>query len=215
MKEILKRSISGIFIVVILLCFIYSTIVFLDFCFLFAVGCFMAMEWAIIVQKSEHKNRWFAAGVFYILLSLVPMIMLKVMPDGNHLLMWLFLLVWSTDTFAYVVGKMLKLNKHKISKISPNKSYEGLAGGILGSLLVCYLFANKFLPEYKILLLYFTPVFCCIEQLGDFTESYVKRKFDVKDSGSIIPGHGGFLDRFDGFLYLTIVLVFALRFSII
>lgn len=212
MGENLKRSISGIFIVLILIFFIYSkNTVFISF--LLAIGSFMAMEWSVIVQKSEEKNKWCFLGVGYVLLSLIPMFMLKQMPDGSHLLMWLFLLVWSTDTFAYIVGKNLKLGKHKINKISPNKSYEGLFGGIVGAMIICYIFSSKFLPDYKNLLLYFTPLFCCLEQASDFTESYVKRKFDVKDSGSIIPGHGGFLDRFDGFLYITILLVYTLQFS--
>jgi phosphatidate cytidylyltransferase len=212
-KESLIRSISGIFIIVILLTFIYSHDIFFDFCFLFVMGLFMAMEWGSIVSGSPKKNTWFIAGVFYIALTVLPLIHLKTFPDGNNLLMWLFILVWSTDTFAYIIGAKLGLAKHKIHKISPKKSYEGLVGGMIFAMIFGYLFSRKFLPEYKYLLLYFTPIFCCLEQAGDFTESYLKRKFDIKDSGTIIPGHGGFLDRFDGFLYITIVLIYILQYS--
>lgn len=212
-KESLVRSISGIFIIVILLTFIYSHSFIFDFCFLFIIACFMAIEWGIIIGNNLNKKKWSFIGVIYIMATLLPLLFLKTMPDGNHFLMWLFILVWSTDTFAYIVGAKLKLGKHKINAISPNKSYEGLIGGIIASVIFCYLFANKFLPESKFLLLYFTPLFCCLEQASDFTESYIKRKFNVKDSGNIIPGHGGFLDRFDGFLYITTLLIYTLQYS--
>jgi phosphatidate cytidylyltransferase len=74
----------------------------------------------------------------------------------------------------------------------------------------CCIFARFYLPEYEHLLIYCVPLLCCLEQAGDFTESYVKRKFAVKDSGNIIPGHGGFMDRFDGLLYVTPVLLFLI-----
>jgi phosphatidate cytidylyltransferase len=172
----------------------------------------MAMEWGLITGASTNKNRWSIIGIFYISITLLPLLFLKTtVPDGSHLVMWLFILVWSTDTFAYIVGAKLGLHKHKISKISPNKSYEGLVGGTIASMIFCFLFANRFLSEYKYLLLLLTPIFSCLEQASDFTESYVKRKFNVKDSGDIIPGHGGFLDRFDGFLYITLLLIYILR----
>ena len=128
-------------------------------------------------------------------------------------LVWLtFIGTWASDTFAYFVGKVLKLGKHKINEISPKKSYEGLVGGIIGSMFFGGIFVKIFLPKYSSILISLTPVLCCIEQLGDFTESYIKRSFDVKDSGNIIPGHGGFLDRFDGFLYLSPIMLYILEF---
>lgn len=212
MKELLVRGLSGICIILVLLCFIYSNNFMFILSFLFIMASIMSMEWGEMVSKSQDdKNRWFLIGVVYILLTVVPLLNFKLFFDmnlysqkANHLLMWLFLLVWSTDTFAYVVGAKLKLGKHKINKISPKKSYEGLFGGIIAASVICYIFASKFLPDVRNSLLLITPLLCCIEQVSDFTESYVKRKFDVKDSGSIIPGHGGFLDRFDGFLFTTL-----------
>jgi phosphatidate cytidylyltransferase len=119
--------------------------------------------------------------------------------------MWLFLIVWCVDTFAYIVGAKLHLGNHKITKISPSKSYEGLLGGILGAMAFGFIFACFSLPYIKWRLLLFTPLLCILEQSSDITESFLKRKFNVKDSGNFIPGHGGFLDRYDGFLYTTLV----------
>lgn len=212
MKESFLRSISGILIVAVMLSFIYSKSFFYSFSFIFVIGMFMAMEWNDITKIADDKRKWVFYGIAYISVSLLPLLKIKTLYKGNSLLMWLFLLVWFEDTFAYFIGTILDLGKHKISKISPNKSYEGLFGGMIAATIFCDTFASIFLSEYRIILLFFTPIFCCLEQASDFTESYVKRKFNVKDSGDIIPGHGGFLDRFDGFLYISLSLLYILQF---
>lgn len=213
MKEGIIRSISGIVIGLFTLSFIYSRSIFFSFSFIFIIGLFMAIEWNNITKDAKNSKYWVFLGVFYIFITLLPLLKIKFISwYGRHILMWIFILVWSTDTFAYFVGKVLKLGKHKINEISPKKSYEGLLGGIIGSMFFCNIFAKIFLPKYSLILFYFTPILCCIEQIGDFTESYIKRKFDVKDSGNIIPGHGGFLDRFDGFLYLSFLMLYILEF---
>lgn len=213
MREGFVRTISGIVIGLFTLLFIYSKSIFFSFSFIFVVGLFMAMEWYNITKEANEQKKWIFLGVIYIFMTLIPLLKIKFSSwYGRSILMWLFILVWCTDTFAYFVGKVLKLGKHKINEISPKKSYEGLIGGIIGSILFCNIFAKIFLPQYSYVLFYFTPILCCVEQIGDFTESYIKRKFNVKDSGNIIPGHGGFLDRFDGFLYLPILMLYILEF---
>ncbi|GHU28918.1 hypothetical protein FACS1894152_7040 [Bacilli bacterium] len=208
MKEGILRVLSGIGIGVAMLAFIYSQNIFFSFAFVFMLGIFMAFEWGTIVQKVDNLREWYSIGVVYIICSLLPMLILKFNRFyGNRLLMWLFILLWSTDTFAYVTGGLLKIGVHKISTVSPTKSYEGLLGGMFFAIIFCSIFAHIYLPQYEFLLLCWTPMFCCLEQAGDFTESYVKRRFNVKDSGNMIPGHGGFMDRFDGLLYITILLL--------
>lgn len=209
-KEFLVRSISSVFIVGIILSFIYSQSLTYSFLFVFIIGLLMNFEWLNITSKSEEKTKWAVIGTIYISMTMVPLIYLKTSFYGSHLLMWLFLLVWCVDTFAYIVGKIMNLGKHKITSISPKKSYEGLFGGMFMATIICYIFASIFLPEIKLKLLVMSPMLCLLEQLSDITESYVKRKFDVKDSGSIIPGHGGMLDRFDGFLFTTLTLILLL-----
>jgi phosphatidate cytidylyltransferase len=208
MGEGLSRVIAGTVIGVVTLFFLRCQEVFLSFFFVFILGLFMAMEWANIVKNVPDPRKWHLLGILYIACSLLPMLWLKFYVDsGDKLLLWLFILAWSTDTFAYVVGYVMKLGRHRIHSVSPLKSYEGLLGGMLASLVFCTIFSFIYLPTQRRLLLLCTPIFCCLEQAGDFTESYVKRKFGVKDSGNMIPGHGGFLDRFDGFLYINILML--------
>ncbi len=112
--------------------------------------------------------------------------------------MFLFILIWSSDTFAYLVGKFF--GKHKMApKISPKKTWEGYAGGVILTLILSY-FIEHYQPGLRgnwmvvgFLIAAFAPV-------GDLVESQLKRNFGVKDSGNIIPGHGGLLDRLDSFL---------------
>lgn len=218
-NELLVRSFSSIFIVGILLSFIYLFNFSLSLLFILNIAILMAYEWNEITKNNKNPLKWCFLGMGYISLTVLPIFILKEYPvflglNSNHLLMWLFILVWSIDTFAYIIGKTLNLGKHKITKISPKKSYEGLIGGIIGACVICYIFANHFLPEIKNILLFLTPFLCIIEQTSDIAESYIKRKFNVKDSGNIIPGHGGFLDRFDGFLFTTPFLIIFLYFTI-
>ena len=110
----------------------------------------------------------------------------------------LFVLIWSSDTFAYLTGKFF--GKHKMApKISPKKTWEGFAGGVVLTLLLGF-FVEQYFPELRgnwmivgLLVSIFAP-------LGDLVESQLKRSFAVKDSGNIIPGHGGVLDRLDSFI---------------
>ena len=110
----------------------------------------------------------------------------------------LFVLIWSSDTFAYLTGKFF--GKHKMApKISPKKTWEGFAGGVVLTLVLGF-FVEKYFPELRgnwmivgLLVSIFAP-------LGDLVESQLKRSFAVKDSGNIIPGHGGVLDRLDSFI---------------
>jgi len=110
----------------------------------------------------------------------------------------LFVLIWSSDTFAYLTGKFF--GKHKMApKISPKKTWEGFAGGVVLTLVLGF-FVEQYFPELRgnwmvvgLLVSIFAP-------LGDLVESQLKRSFAVKDSGKIIPGHGGVLDRLDSFI---------------
>lgn len=111
---------------------------------------------------------------------------------------FLFILIWSSDTFAYLTGKFF--GKHKMApKISPKKTWEGFAGGVFLTIVLGF-FIEKYFPELRgnwMIVGFLISVFA---PFGDLVESQLKRNFGVKDSGNIIPGHGGILDRLDSFI---------------
>jgi len=131
---------------------------------------------------------------------------------NGHKLLVIFILIWSSDTFAYLVGKYF--GKHKLApKISPKKTIEGAIGGLLGTVLVSWVLhitMRQFGLTDSIIIAVLVFVF---GMLGDLLVSRLKRSMNIKDSGTLLPGHGGFLDRFDSlllagpivYLYLTFV----------
>ena len=110
----------------------------------------------------------------------------------------LFVLIWSSDSFAYFFGRLF--GKHKMApKISPKKTWEGFIGGVICTLILGF-FIEQYLPEMRgnwLIIGFLVSIFA---PLGDLVESQLKRTFGVKDSGNIIPGHGGVLDRLDSFI---------------
>lgn len=111
---------------------------------------------------------------------------------------FLFILIWSSDTFAYLVGKFF--GKHKMApKISPKKTWEGYIGGVVLTLILSY-FVEQYQPQLRGNWMVVGFLIAAFAPLGDLVESQLKRNFGVKDSGNIIPGHGGVLDRLDSFL---------------
>lgn len=111
---------------------------------------------------------------------------------------FLFILIWSSDTFAYLVGKFF--GKHKMApKISPKKTWEGYIGGVVLTLVLSY-FVEQYQPQLRGNWMVVGFLIAAFAPLGDLVESQLKRNFGVKDSGNIIPGHGGVLDRLDSFL---------------
>ncbi|MEY8758496.1 phosphatidate cytidylyltransferase [Chryseobacterium tongliaoense] len=112
--------------------------------------------------------------------------------------LFLFVLIWSSDTFAYLTGKFF--GKHKMApKISPKKTWEGYAGGVILTLVLSY-FIERYQHDLRGNWMVVGFLVASFAPLGDLVESQLKRTFGVKDSGNIIPGHGGVLDRLDSFL---------------
>lgn len=168
----------------------------------------IAACWAIslLVEAIRRKagSKWAWWGIPYIALPGVSLVLIRNSPDlGLVCIIWLFAIVWSADTLAYVFGRLIGGPKLAPS-ISPNKTWAGLAGALAGGvvasgLVIWFGKLNSVVP-----LILLGAGFALIEQIGDLFESAAKRKFGIKDSGTIIPGHGGVLDRVDGLMFVAV-----------
>lgn len=159
------------------------------------------------------KNRFTFDDVSFSLLSIVYVGMgflyfLEIREISLPLLFYSLLVIWATDSGAYFTGRAL--GKRKLwPEISPKKTVEGSLGGILSALVIAvlfYLFADLGLSLIKLMAV--TVILSVFGQVGDLAESALKRHYGVKDSGRILPGHGGILDRFDSLLFVWPLLYF-------
>jgi phosphatidate cytidylyltransferase len=152
---------------------------------------------------------WIALGTLYIGFACLAFLWLRnVPPEGRNLVFWLLAVVWATDIGAFFAGRGIG-GPRLAPRISPNKTWAGLIGGVLAAGLVGVLAAGLFGREATLLVVG-GMVLAVVAQGGDLLESWCKRKFGVKDSSHIIPGHGGILDRVDGLLAVFPVAFFYL-----
>jgi len=181
-----------------------------DFYFNFRLSEILAISLIVIAVVTLFKftsELYFDSGklIFTVIYVALPFSFALGLPkfssyDSNFSLevIFLFILIWSSDTFAYIVGKFF--GKHKMApKISPKKTWEGYAGGVVLTLVLSY-FVEMYQPQLRGNWMVVGFLIAAFAPLGDLVESQLKRTFGVKDSGNIIPGHGGVLDRLDSFL---------------
>ncbi len=149
-------------------------------------------------------------GIFYVAMLFGFQVALRAGDHGKQWIVFLYLVIWASDTGAYYIGS--SLGKHKLyPKISPKKSVEGLIGGMVAAAGLALLCRVWFLPAVGVLeAAVLGLVLAVAGTLGDFVESLFKRSAGVKDSGSLIPGHGGMLDRMDSMLFAAPVLYYYL-----
>ena len=170
-----------------------------------------------VAYLAKVKIKWAITGFLYALLPSASFLIINE-TGGGYVILWMMIVIWSMDTGAYFVGK--SVGGPKMSpKISPNKTWSGLIGGAITAMLMSAIYMiivenqNVKLFEDVTILLFLSGVLAILSQIGDLAESAVKRKFNIKDSGSIIPGHGGVMDRLDGILFVApavVLLVFML-----
>lgn len=214
MSNLVKRALSAIILAPIFLYILYiGHIPYLALVtLLFTIFMY---EWCMITKKSNQKLMWFLFGFLYLGLACIVMIILSLgtfrtsfigLQNFPALLFIVILLVWINDISSYFIGRAIGGPK-LAPKISPNKTWAGAIGGVIGCIIfffvanIIFNFGAGLITDRAFYSALFVHILVpIISQIGDLFESWVKRKFGVKDSGNIIPGHGGLLDRFDGLI---------------
>ncbi len=163
------------------------------------VCLFCAYEWNKIFNK---KNYIYLFGLFILSVFFFSIIKIYNLQDYNLKFLWLILIAWLTDIGGYIFGKLF--GGPKLTKISPNKTWSGVFGSLILSQFACLIFFldSNYILNFNIFLFQF--LLSITGQIGDILMSYIKRFNDKKDTSNFIPGHGGFLDRVDGLIWIFI-----------
>ncbi|MBS1735768.1 MAG: phosphatidate cytidylyltransferase [Bacteroidetes bacterium] len=198
-----------VFVIIMLAGLLWNEWSFLILFMIIHWGCWR--EFLKLIRKIKPESYWqnIWLGILYISLPIALLLLmrmpfreikestlLKVLPCG------IIFSIWINDTMAYIVGSLI--GKHPISKISPKKTWEGTIGGIILCVVIISI-AGKWSGFYTTTDWIAISLLCGVfGSIGDLIESKIKRMAKVKDSGNLMPGHGGFLDRFDSLLIATI-----------
>lgn len=159
-------------------------------------------------------------GFFYVTVMLSYVYQIRILKDGGILVVLLFLSSWGNDTLAYCAGRLF--GKHKMSPhLSPKKTIEGAVGGVLGAGLLGFIYSlivKDMVGIENNVALIFTLVCMLgglISIIGDLGASAIKRNYEIKDYGTLIPGHGGILDRFDSVIFIAPVIYYFLLYTMV
>jgi phosphatidate cytidylyltransferase len=197
--EFIKRILSSIVLVPIVFFLIVKGSIIFNF---FVLVCFLITlyEWRIMSKNKPY----YIFGIFFLLISFFSIFKLRNDFSGDYeYLILITIICISTDIGGYIFGKLFK--GPKLIKISPNKTYSGMVGSYIFSLICINFFINNQFSNYstnntaKFFL--FVLLVSTVSQVGDIIISYFKRQSNIKDTGKIIPGHGGILDRIDGMIF--------------
>ena len=199
-KEFEKRLISSIILIPISIFFIVKGSVFFIF-FLSVLFLATSYEWIKMNKKNDLLK---LLGIIFLFISFYTTLEIRKNYNLNDFLLIITICIF-TDIGGYLFGNIFK--GPKLTRISPKKTYSGVFGGFLLSLIAGLIFTNYFFIEKKIFnedlfLLIIILFISMISQIGDLIISFFKRKAKLKDTGKIIPGHGGLLDRIDGMIFV-------------
>jgi len=214
-SNFVKRTITGTFFVAIVL---LSLITLGGFLAGMGIACiYMIQEYRKMLKDNgtleQKKSLWYSVfAYFYIIVPLICLVWIFEV-EGRIYVLALFAFVWVNDTFAYLVGSAI--GKRKLfERISPKKTWEGFFGGLIFAVFAGFLFSHFTADNNLIKWLGLAVVVVIFGTMGDLFESYIKRNLNVKDSGTILPGHGGFLDRLDSILFASpVALIYLLIFA--
>ena len=159
---------------------------------------------------------WTIAGILYVGWLLSYLVALRGLDSGRNWVFFALFITWASDTTAFFIGR--RFGRHKLApNISPGKTWEGTIGGIVGAIIMSILFFTP--TPFHLPLVYWQAIGLSIlvsifGQLGDLVESLIKRNMGVKDSGKLMPGHGGILDRLDSIIFASIVVYYYVIWAI-
>jgi phosphatidate cytidylyltransferase len=213
-KNFIKRIISSIILIPLVFFFIFSETILFSF---FIVICLVIsiFEWLNITKKFF----WKLTGIVFLIFSFYATFYLKNYLNYEYFyLLFVISLCIATDVGGYIFGKILK--GPKLTTISPNKTYSGFFGAIILSFfvsLIFYKYDYKFGISIQLNYNFFILILLIsiVSQIGDITISFFKRLAKISDTGNIIPGHGGLLDRIDGMIFAIPFLYLLLKLNII
>jgi len=163
------------------------------------VFLFCIFEWVKIFKK---KNVIFFLGLIVLFVFLLSLLRIYNFEEFNLIFLWLIILTWLSDIGGYIFGKLF--GGPKLTQISPNKTWAGAIGSIILSQFSFLIFFLNSDYKFNITIIFMQLFLSIIGQFGDILMSYVKRKNNKKDTSNFIPGHGGFLDRVDGLIWIII-----------
>jgi phosphatidate cytidylyltransferase len=163
------------------------------------VFLFCIFEWVKIFKK---KNPIFFLGLIVLFAFLLSVLRIYNFEEFNLTFLWLIVLTWLSDIGGYIFGKLF--GGPKLTQISPNKTWAGAIGSIILSQFAFLIFFLNSSYKFNINIIFMQLFLSIIGQFGDILMSYVKRKNNKKDTSNFIPGHGGFLDRVDGLIWIII-----------
>ena len=188
-----------------------------QFVTLLLVSSLMLMMTAYVITFPKYSTEQITMaffGIFYVGVMLSFVYQVRNMPDGQFLVWLILLSSWGCDTCAYCAGMLF--GKHKMApKLSPKKSMEGAVGGVAGAAILGFAFGKifetkmGFVAEPALICMIACAIAAVISQIGDLAASGIKRNHDIKDYGTLIPGHGGILDRFDSMIFTAPAIYFA------
>ena len=204
-KEFKNRILSSLIMIPICLFFIIQGSIFFLF-FLSVLFIISSYEWYKIVKKNNIIK---FIGFLCLLISYYSAFNLRE-NDGFQFFFLILLICIFTDIGGFIFGNIFK--GPKLSKISPNKTYAGMIGGFFLSILAALFYMTIYLEkidQIKIQEFLFVLIISLVSQVGDLIISFFKRKAKIKDTGKILPGHGGLLDRLDGIIFVFLFLFFA------
>ena len=211
-KELFIRILSSIILLPLVFFFIIKGSIFFNF-FTIIMMLIAAYEWHFLSLRKSY----YIPGFIFIIFSFYTFYFFR--NEGDYLLFLIILTTCiATDVGGYVFGKILK--GPKLTKISPNKTYAGMFGGFVFSVITVYIFFENSSfsrltynqQELEVKIIFIVLITSLISQIGDLIISNFKRKSNVKNTGKIIPGHGGLLDRIDGMIFAFPFMFFLIKF---